>query len=81
MGTDFPSASGLDLSAEISPLRYVLDGDAIEAYRRLGADTALAVSEAADSLSPETDELEAAAELSAACLQARHVRPRSPCGL
>ena len=39
VGTDFPSASGPDLSAEISPLRYVLDGDAIEAYRRLGADT------------------------------------------
>src|SRR5215212_4462322 len=47
MGTDFPSEFGHDLSAEISPLRYVLDGDAIEDYRRLGADTAHAVSEAA----------------------------------
>ena len=66
---DFPSESGPDLSAEISPLRYVLDEDAIEGYRRLGADTALALSEVADSLSPETDELEAAAGLSAACLR------------
>ncbi|MEJ7816374.1 MAG: M24 family metallopeptidase [Rubrobacter sp.] len=69
VGTDVPSTSGPDLSAEIPPLRYVLDGDAIEDYRRLGADTAHAVSEAADSLSPDTDELEAAAELSAACLK------------
>jgi antitoxin VapB len=69
VGTDVPSTSGPDLSAEISPLRYVLDGDAIEDYRRLGADTAHAVSEAAGSLSPDTDELEAAAELSAACLK------------
>jgi Xaa-Pro dipeptidase len=68
MGTDFPSTSGPDLSAEISPLRYVLDGDAIEDYRRLGEDTVIAVSEATGSLSPETDELDAAAELSAACL-------------
>src|ERR671913_1243804 len=69
LGTDFASEFGPDLSAEISPLRYVLHGDAIEDYRRLGADTAHAVSEAAGSLSPDTDELEAAAELSAACLK------------
>jgi Xaa-Pro dipeptidase len=69
MGTDFSSEFGPDLSAEISPLRYVLDGDAVQRYRRLGQDTALALSEAADSLSPDTDELEAAAELSAACVR------------
>jgi Xaa-Pro dipeptidase len=69
VGTDFPSTSGPDLSAEISPLRYVLDEDAIEDYRRLGEDTSVAVSEAADVLSPETDEFEAAAELSAACFR------------
>ncbi len=69
VGTDSPSTSGPDLSAEIPPLRYVLDEDAIEDYRRLGEDTVVAVSEAADSLSPETDELEAAAELSSACLR------------
>src|SRR5918995_6088345 len=53
-GTDFPSTSGPDLSAEVSPLRYVLDGDAIEAYRRLGEDVSVAISEAAGSLSPES---------------------------
>ena len=68
-GTDFPSEFGPDLSAEISPLRYVLDGDAIADYRRLGEDISIAISEAAGSLSPETDELEAAADLSAACLE------------
>ncbi|HKH58615.1 MAG TPA: M24 family metallopeptidase [Rubrobacter sp.] len=68
-GTDFLSTSGPDLSAEISPLRYVLDGDAIEHYRDLGEDTVIAVSEAADVLSPESDEFEAAAELSSACLR------------
>jgi antitoxin VapB len=69
VGTDFPSESGQDLSAEIAPLRYVLDGDAIEEYRRLCEDAVLALSEAAGSLTPETDELQAAAELSAACLR------------
>jgi Xaa-Pro dipeptidase len=67
VGTDVSSEFGQDLSAEISPFRYVLDMEAIETYRRLGEDTVLAVSEAADSLSPDTDEFEAAAELSAAC--------------
>src|SRR5918994_2438635 len=69
VGTDFPSTSGRDLSAEISPLRYVLDAEAVEDYRRLGEDTVVAVSQAADFLSPETDEFEAAAELAAACLR------------
>jgi Xaa-Pro dipeptidase len=69
VGTDFPSDFGPDLSAQISPLRYVLDEDAIEDYRRLGEDTVVALSEAADVLSPESDEFEAAAELSRACLR------------
>src|ERR687890_176142 len=69
VGADVSSGFGQDLSAEIPPLRYVLDEDAIETYRRLGEDTCLAVSEAAGSLSPETDELEAAARLSAACVE------------
>src|ERR687889_1934679 len=68
VGTDFPCTSGPDLSAEISPLRYVLDPDAFDLYRDLGEDTVVAVSEAAASVSPDTDELDAAAELSAACL-------------
>src|ERR671917_1391256 len=69
VGTDFPSTSGPDLSAEISPLRYVLDEVAIEDYRRLGDDTVQAMSETANFVSSETDEFEAAAELSAACLR------------
>ena len=68
LGTDGSSELGHDLSAEIAPLRYVLDEDATEAYRRLGADTVIMMSEVADSLSPDTDEHEAAADLSAACL-------------
>ncbi len=67
VGADFPSELGLDLSAEVAPLRYVLDAAAVERYRRLGADAAEAVSEAAASLGPEADEREAAAELAAAC--------------
>jgi Xaa-Pro dipeptidase len=69
VGTDVPSTSGPDLLAEISPLRYVLDEDAIEDYRRLGEDTVQAMSETADFLSSETDEFEAAAEQSSACLR------------
>ena len=68
-GTDVPSGPGPDFSAEISPLRHVLDREAIEAYRRLGADAALVVSEVANSVTLETDEFEAAADLSAACLR------------
>ncbi len=66
-GADFPSELGPDLSADVAPLRYVLDAAAVERYRRLGADAAEAVSEAAASLGPEADEREAAAELAAAC--------------
>jgi Xaa-Pro dipeptidase len=66
LGTDFPG-DAQDVSAEISPLRYVLDAEAIERYRRLGADAVAAVSETAASLRPATDEREAAASLEAAC--------------
>src|SRR4028119_204882 len=67
IGTDFPSEIGPDVSDGVAPLRYVLDAEAVESYRRLGADAVLAVDEAAASLSPDTDEIEAAAELAAAC--------------
>jgi len=67
VGADFPSEIGPDVSAEISPLRYVLDAEAVESYRRLGIDAVEAVSEAAASLAPDTDGIEAAAELAAAC--------------
>jgi Xaa-Pro dipeptidase len=67
LGTDFADGYGREVGEEISPLRYVLDGAAIERYRRLGADAAAAVSEAAASVGPGTDEREAAANLGAAC--------------
>jgi Xaa-Pro dipeptidase len=67
LGTDFPAGYGREVGEEISPLRYVLDADAVERYRRLGSDADAAVSEAAYSLTPDTDEREAAANLAAAC--------------
>ena len=67
VGTDFPSEIGPEVSAEVAQERYVLDATAVESYRRLGADAAEAVTEAASSVTPDTDEVEAAAELAAAC--------------
>ena len=67
IGADHPSELGPDASDGISPLRHVLDDEAIERYRRLGAHAAEAISEAASALSPDTDELEAASGLAAAC--------------
>jgi len=67
LGTDFPLENALDVSSEIAPLRYVLDPDALERYRRIGADAAVAVAEAANSLEPGMSEYEAAGKLAAAC--------------
>ncbi|MCA1717609.1 MAG: M24 family metallopeptidase [Actinobacteria bacterium] len=71
LGADFPLEDALDVSDEVSPLRYVLDPDALERYRRIGADAAAAVAEAADSLEPGMSELGAAANLAAACRRRR----------
>ena len=67
LGTDHPTENTVDISGEISRLRYVLDGDAMERYRRVGEDAVSAVMEAAVTLEPETDEREAVASLVAAC--------------
>jgi Xaa-Pro dipeptidase len=67
LGADFPLDNTLDVSNEVAPLRYVLDPDALERYRKVGADAAAAVTEAADSLEPGMGEHEAAANLAAAC--------------
>jgi Xaa-Pro dipeptidase len=67
LGTDFSLESALDVSSEVAPLRYVLDPDALERYRKVGADAAAAVKQAADSLEPGIDEHEAAANLAASC--------------
>jgi hypothetical protein len=66
-GADSPVGYAREVSAEISPLRYVLDADAIGRYRRLGADAVEAISETAVSLELRTSEREAAANLAAAC--------------
>jgi Xaa-Pro aminopeptidase len=67
LGADFLLEGATDVSDEIAPLRYVLDPDALERYRRVGAGAAAAVAEAAGSLEPGTNEREAAANLAAAC--------------
>jgi len=67
LGADFPLEGAQDVSDEIAPLRYVLDPDALERYRQVGADAAAAVAEAASSLEPGMGEHEAAANLAAAC--------------
>jgi Xaa-Pro aminopeptidase len=67
LGTDFPLEGAVDVSEEVALLRYVLDPDAIERYRRVGADAAAAVSEAARSVERGMSEHEAAANLAAAC--------------
>ena len=71
LGTDFSLGGALDVSSEVASLRYVLDADALERYRRIGADAAAAVAEAAGSLEPGTNEREAAANLAAACRRRR----------
>lgn len=67
LGVDFPLAGATDVSEDVAPLRHVLDPDALQRYGRIGADAAAAVEEAAASLRPGMSELEAAANLSAAC--------------
>ena len=67
LGADAPVAGASDVSEGITPLRYVLEPDAVERYRRVGADAAAVVEEAAGSLDPGTNEWEAAASLAAAC--------------
>ena len=67
LAADHPREDAVDVSDEISLLRYVLDEDAIARYRQVGEDAAAAVVEAAGPLEPEMDEREAAAELAAVC--------------
>jgi len=67
LGADFPLAGASDVSQEVARLRYVLDPDAVERYREVGADTARAIDEAANSLRAGIDEREAAANLAEAC--------------
>lgn len=79
LGTDSPVdgvfEGARDVSEEISPLRRVLDEEAIGRYRALGADAVAAMAEAGSSVGPETDEREAAAALEAACRRRGMVAP------
>jgi Xaa-Pro aminopeptidase len=75
VGADFPLKGTRDVSEEITPLRYVLDAEAIETYKRAGAETSAAMGEAATSLSPGMTEYEAAANLVAACRKRGLITP------
>lgn len=67
VGSDSPVDGARDISANLDPLRYVLDDPAIQTYRGAGADTVEAMSETAARLRPGIDEWEAVAELEAQC--------------
>ena len=67
LGADGAADGAEDVSKDITPLRYVLDEEAVERYREVGADAVAATDEAAAVLESGVDEREAAAELSAAC--------------
>jgi len=75
LGADFHLEGSRDVSEEVAPLRYVLDADALELYRRAGSDTASAMAEAAGSVSRGTTEHEAAANLVAACRRRGLITP------
>lgn len=66
LGSDLPAPDERDVSGALLPLRRVLDPDATDRYRLAGVDAAAALSETAAALSPDTPEIEAAAELEAA---------------
>jgi Xaa-Pro dipeptidase len=67
LAADFPLQGARDVLEEITPLRYVLDEEAVELYKRAGAETSAAMEQAAASLSASTTEDEAAANLTSAC--------------
>lgn len=67
MGADAPIEGALDISGDIAPLRYILDDETIERYRRVARDAVAAVNEAAESLQSGMSETEATANLVAAC--------------
>jgi antitoxin VapB len=75
LGADFSLEGAWNVSEEIAPLRYVLDAEAIETYRRAGSETSAAMKNAAASLSPGMTEYEAAANLIAACRERGLITP------
>lgn len=67
LGADHALGDARDVSGEVAPLRYALDADAIELYRRAGAETAAAMDEAAGRVGPEMGEGDVAADLLYSC--------------
>jgi Xaa-Pro dipeptidase len=67
LGSDLPLDGEVDLSEELARLRRTLDPDAVERLRAVGRDAGAAMAEAAAAVEPGMSELEAAANLTAAC--------------
>jgi Xaa-Pro dipeptidase len=67
LGFDVPVEDAASVEDDVALLRRVLDPDAMERLRAIGADASAAVAEAAATIEPGLDELEAAAQLDAAC--------------
>ncbi len=67
IGSDLPSAGEVDVSAEVTSLRLVLDDDALAQYRSVGRDAVAATVEALAQLSPSMTEVEARGVVHSAC--------------
>jgi Xaa-Pro dipeptidase len=67
LGADAPVDGAERLDEEIVQLRRVLDEDAIERLRGIGADASAALAEAGETVVSGIDELELAANIAAAC--------------
>jgi Xaa-Pro dipeptidase len=66
-GSDLPEANELDVGDEVAALRRVLDPDAVERLRTVGADARAAIEEVASEVRRGLSEHEAAGLLSEAC--------------
>ncbi|HEV7865675.1 MAG TPA: M24 family metallopeptidase [Acidimicrobiia bacterium] len=67
VGADSADPAARDISADVAPLRYQLDDDAIARYRLVAADAVRAVDEACARLTPAMTETEAAGAVVGAC--------------
>ena len=67
IGADCADPSEVDVAGVVAPLRYRLDGDAIDRYRTVASDAAAAVTAACNALFPAMTETEAAGAVAAAC--------------
>jgi Xaa-Pro dipeptidase len=67
LGFDVPVEGAASVDDDVAALRRVLDPDAVERLRAIGADATAAVAEAAEAIEPGISELDGAAALAAAC--------------